>query len=48
MRYLTVLCAQQPVEHLLHHDGIQFDQLRESQDHLFLQSKQTKTAEDTQ
>ena len=46
MCYLTVLCAQEPVEHLLHHDGVQFDQLRESQDHFFLDSKETKTTEE--
>lgn len=36
----TVLGAQQAVEDLLHHDGVEFDELRQGLDHLFLQGRQ--------
>lgn len=39
--YLTVLSAQEPVEHLLHHDRVEFDQLGQSLDDFILhQEKQ--------
>lgn len=36
---LTVLRPQQTVEHLLHHDGVEFDELGESLDDLALHKK---------
>lgn len=32
----TVLGAKQPVENLLHHDGVELDEFRQSLNHLFL------------
>lgn len=32
-----MLGAQQTVEDLLHHDGVEFDELRQGLDHFFLQ-----------
>lgn len=39
---LTVLSAQEPVEHLLHHDRVEFDQLGESLDHFILHQKNNR------
>lgn len=42
---LTVLSAQQPVEHLLHHDRVEFDQLGQSLDDFILHQEKTTISE---